>query len=101
MDIDLLTLPFRAVIRLFTLVFSLAIVEFLGLLFYSVMTDEEAGQELMNNTTDPLAFPGRWLEFVLASPDRTVVALILAAVVTLLVLTGSFSGTRRQTGKGP
>ena len=94
MDLDLLTLPYRAVSVLFGLVFSLAIVEFLGLLFYSAMTDEEAGQELMQNTTDPLAFPGRWLEFVLASPDRTVVALVLAAIVTLLVLTGSNSRTR-------
>jgi len=91
-DLDLLGLPFRIVGTLFGLVFSLAIVEFLGLLLYSAMTDEEAGQRLMNNTTDPVAFPGRWLEFVLASPDRTIVALVLGAVVTLLVLTGSNNG---------
>ncbi len=88
MDFNPLTFPIRVVSTLFSLVFSLAIVEFLGLLFYGAMTDEEAARALMNNTTDPVAFPGRWLEYVLASPDRTIVALVLAAAVTLLVLVG-------------
>jgi len=94
MDLDLLGLPFRAVSALFSLVFSLAIVEFLGLLFYGAMTDEDAAQALMQNTTDPLAFPGRWLAYVLASPDRMLVAGLLAAAVTLLVLVGDSSRTR-------
>ena len=85
----LLSLLFRAITALFGLVFSLAIVEFLGLLLYGAVTDEAAAQALMNNTTDPVAFPGRWLEYVLASPDRTLVALVLAAIVTLLAVSGS------------
>lgn len=93
MDLDLLTLPVRAVSVLFGLVFSLAIVEFLVLLFYGAMTDEAAAQALMQNTTDPVNFPGRWIEYVLASPDRMILAGVLAAVVTLLVLTGSGRST--------
>lgn len=96
MDLDLLALPVRAVSTLFGLVFSLAIVEFLVLLFYGAFTDEEAAQALMQNTSDPANFPGRWLEYVLASPDRTILALFLAAVVTLLVLTGSNARTRAR-----
>lgn len=60
---------------------SLAIVEFPGLMLYSV-------------ATDPVAFPGQFVEFVLASPDRMIVALVLAAVVTLLVLIGSGASQR-------
>ncbi|MEF8851835.1 MAG: hypothetical protein V5A44_12000 [Haloarculaceae archaeon] len=91
MDFDLVALPFRIVSTLFGLVFSLAITEFLVLLFYGAMTDEAAAQALMQNTSDPVNFPGRWVEYVLASPDRTILALVVAAVVTLLALTTSSS----------
>jgi hypothetical protein len=98
-DVGLLSLPVRAVTALFGLVFSLAIVEFLGLLFYGAVTDKQAAQALMNNTTDPMAFPGRWVEYVLASPDRTLVALVLAAIVALLAL--SSSGTESREVERP
>jgi hypothetical protein len=97
--VGLLSLPVRAVTALFGLVFSLAIVEFLGLLFYGAVTDKQAAQALMNNTTDPMAFPGRWVEYVLASPDRTLVALVLAAIVALLAL--SSSGTESREVERP
>jgi hypothetical protein len=97
MDFNPLTFPIRVVSTLFGLVFSLAIVEFLGLLFYGAMTDEAAAQALMQNTSDPARFPGRWLEYVQASPDRMVVALLLAGMVTLLVLTGSTSNSTTRS----
>ena len=49
---------------------------------------------LYSVATDPVAFPGQFVEFVLASPDRMIVALMLAAVVTLLVSTGSGASQR-------
>lgn len=84
MDMESLTFPFRVVGVLFSLVFVVGILEFLGILLYTAMTNEAAGQALMQNDPTPMKFAA----FVMASPDRMLVAGVLAVVGALLVLTG-------------
>jgi hypothetical protein len=91
---SMLTLPLRLAGALFSFLFVGGILEVLGMLLYLEVTDQSAAaQALMADGVQP----GELLPFLLASPDRLLVAIGLAIVAVLFVRADS-SGSGHHVG---
>ncbi|MFC7078689.1 hypothetical protein [Haloarcula halophila] len=90
----LLKLPFRFVGFLVSLVFVGGMLEFFGMILYLQWRDEAALRAL---TADGVT-PPEVAAFVLASPDRILVAAVLAVVSVGFVLTSDSGGSRHADG---
>ncbi|WP_284011304.1 hypothetical protein [Haloarcula pelagica] len=94
MSLKLVKLPFRVVGFLFSLVFVGGMVEFFGMVLYLQWRDQAALQALTaGGVTPPEA-----ISFVLASPDRVVVAALLAVLSVVFVVTGDSGGSGHVGG---
>jgi uncharacterized membrane protein YgcG len=96
MILDLLRLPFRLVSVLVSIVFTVGILEALGFVFYMQWQNPQALQRLMSDGVTP----ARVLEFVLASPDRMLVAGGLAVVGVVMALNSGSGTTHVADGDG-
>ncbi|WP_318569001.1 hypothetical protein [Salinigranum marinum] len=84
----LLTLPFRLLGVVFEFAVVLVMVEFFGLTLYLWWANEAALDAFLTGVRTPAAF----VSFLLAAPDRSLVAGGLAVLAVFLVLSGE-SGT--------
>lgn len=94
MSLKLLKLPFRVVGFLFSLVFVGGLVEIFGMMLYLQWRDQAALQAL----TAGGITPAEVLTFVLASPDRILIAALLAVLSVVFVVTGDSGGSGHAGG---
>lgn len=95
MNFWLMKLPFRIVGWLFSRIFTVAILELFGLLFYGQWRHPAAIQRLFDSLS-----PGAVVGFVTGSPDRIVVAVLLALVGLALAGSSGSSSTSYHPGAG-
>ncbi|WP_436910464.1 hypothetical protein [Halosimplex marinum] len=89
MLVRLLKLLFRLAGVVFSIVFVVGMLEFFGLTLYMLWRNEAA----LDALTAGGVTPGELIAFLLASPDRLVVAAVLAVLGLLMVFTGDSGGS--------
>lgn len=94
MILRLLKLPFKLAGFLFTLVFVGGILELIGMMMYLQWRHEAALERFMAGEITPAGT----LDFLLASPDRMLVAVALAVLALFMVLTGDSGGSTHDGG---
>jgi hypothetical protein len=92
----LLKLPFRFAGFLFTFLFVGGMLEFFGLMFYSMWRDEGAFRRLLADGVTP----NEVVAFLTASPDRMLVAGGIAVVAFVMVRSGGSGGSSHVHADG-